>query len=208
MSVTIGVDIGQKREPTAIAVAEREHRARNGRREAHFLIRCLERLPTGTRYPEVATRVGEIAAAVIGRSSDPPTIYADVTGLGEPIVNLLKARTWTLTIKPVYFTHGDRRSEDMGEVKLGKAWLVTRLQALLQTGCLHLPRTPEAEVLARELRDYEIRVDADANEKYGAFRVGTHDDLVTALGLAVQKDFEYASFVMDGAGNVLHSTGL
>ena len=25
-------------------------------------------------------------------------------------------------------------------------------------------------------------------QKYGAFRVGTHDDLVTALGLAVQKE--------------------
>lgn len=34
--------------------------------------------------------------------------------------------------------------------------------------------------------DYEIRVDENANDKYGAFKVGTHDDLVTSLGLAVQ----------------------
>ena len=29
-----------------------------------------------------------------------------------------------------------------------------------------------------------------ANDRYGAFKVGTHDDLVTALGLAVQLDRE------------------
>jgi hypothetical protein len=40
----------------------------------------------------------------------------------------------------------------------------------------------------QELLDYEIRVDENANDKYGAFRVGTHDDLVTALGLAVQRE--------------------
>jgi hypothetical protein len=31
-------------------------------------------------------------------------------------------------------------------------------------------------------------VSEDANDRYGAFRVGSHDDLVTALGLAVQTD--------------------
>jgi hypothetical protein len=74
------------------------------------------------------------------------------------------------------------------QVQLGKADLVSRLQTLLQTGRLHLPRTPGAETLARELLEYEIKVAEDANESYGAFRVGALDDLVTALGLAVQSD--------------------
>ena len=42
--------------------------------------------------------------------------------------------------------------------------------------------------MSGELLNYELRVDEDANDKYGAFRVGTHDDLVAALGLAVQVD--------------------
>ena len=62
------------------------------------------------------------------------------------------------------------------------------MQALLQTGRLHLPRTSESAALSDELLNYEIRVDSNANDRYGAFRVGTHDDLVTALGLAVQVD--------------------
>jgi hypothetical protein len=57
---------------------------------------------------------------------------------------------------------------------------------LLQTGRVHLPGTAEARALARELEAYEIRVTENANDTYGAFKVGTHDDLVTALGLAVQ----------------------
>ena len=90
----------------------------------------------------------------------------------------------------MYFTHGDHRTEHSGEdkVTLGKAYLVSRLQALLQCNRLHLPATAESRALAQELLDYEIRVEEDANERYGAFRGGSHDDLVTALGLAVQFD--------------------
>ena len=70
---------------------------------------------------------------------------------------------------------------------LGKAYLVSRLQTLLQTGRLHLPRTDEAKQLADDLLDYEVTVDENANERYGAFAVGPRDELVTALGLAVHQ---------------------
>lgn len=83
---------------------------------------------------------------------------------------------------PVTFAYGDRYDRRAGRV--GKAYLVSRLQALLQTGRIKLPRTPEAERLAEELMDYEIRVEKDGGDRSGAFRVGAHDDVVTALGLA------------------------
>ncbi len=87
-----------------------------------------------------------------------------------------------------YSISTDRRTEKFHqEVTIGEAFLVSRLQSLLQTGRLHLPQSDEAQVLA-ELHDHELRVDENANEKYGAFKVGTHDDLVTALGHAVQLD--------------------
>jgi hypothetical protein len=94
----------------------------------------------------------------------------------------------TAGAEPVYFTQGDRRVEQRDRsISLGKAWLVSRLQALLQTTRILLLRTMEAQALAQELLDYEIHVDEKANDTYGAFRVGSHDDLVTALGLAVQE---------------------
>ncbi len=33
-----------------------------------------------------------------------------------------------------------------------------------------------------------------ANDRYRAFRVGTHDDLVTALGLAVQEERRWGTW--------------
>ena len=189
-TVTVGIDVGQRVDPTAICVAELEYRPHNGRQEDHWIIRYLERLPLGTPYPAVGERLTGLVAGVRrqaaqqGGSPLALTVYADATGVGLPVVDLLTAAG--VPVHAVYFTHGDRRTQEGRAVSLGKAWLVSRLQALLQTGRLHLPKTAEATVLAKELQDYEIRVDEDANDRYGAFKVGTHDDLVTALGLAVQ----------------------
>jgi hypothetical protein len=189
--VTVGVDLGQKRDPTAIAVAEIDRRqADQDRTETHFLTRYLARLPLGTPYPDVARRIAEIAGRACERSRDAPTVYVyiDATGVGQPIVDLVAEGRIQGRVIPVYFTHGDRRNQDTEKVSLGKAYLVSRLQALLQSRRVHLPDSGEARALAEELQDYEIRVTEDANDRYGAFRVGAHDDLVTALGLAVQTD--------------------
>jgi hypothetical protein len=185
--VTVGVDVGQRRDPTAIAVIEQEERRDT---EIHHMVRYLQRLPLGTPYPAVAKRVAAVVQGVhAATSGEAPTLYVDATGVGTPIVDVLRAAGGELArLVAVYFTHGDRRKVERGEVKLGKAWLVARMQTLLQSGLLHLPRTAEAEALGKELLDYEIRITEDANDRYGAFRVGTHDDLVTALGLATQED--------------------
>lgn len=198
--ITIGIDIGQKRDPTAIAVAEINRRpVAPDRDETHFLIRRLERLPLGTPYPKVALRVAEIADRASKRAPGSVIVYVDATGVGQPVVDLV-AESWSGgRLIPVYFTHGDRRNENLNQVTLGKAYLVSRLQALLQSGRIHLPEEDsEALALARELRDYEIRVSEDANDRYGAFQVGTHDDLVTALGLAVQDDTRPKGGIIEG----------
>jgi hypothetical protein len=188
--VTIGVDIGQRVDPTAIAVIETDERDGVGERPAvHHVVRHLERLPLGTPYPRVVERVVAVAAGVVERTGERTTVYVDATGVGTPVLDLLREAGIEANVIAVFFTYGDRRiTEHSGQITLGKAYLVSRLQALLQTGRLHLPRTPEAEQTGKELLDYEIRVDEDANDKYGAFKVGSHDDLVTALGLAVQVD--------------------
>jgi hypothetical protein len=179
----------EKHNPTAICVAEIDKRQRRRRQVNHFVVRHLERLPLGTSYPTVAHRLAEVSAGIRQRTDRRPYLYVDATGMGQPIIHLLRTETTGLgSIKPVYFTYGDQRTEEGGQVRLGKAYLVSRLQVLLQMGRLHLPRTAESETLAQEFLDYEIEVDENANDRYGAFRVGTHDDLVTAVGLAVQTD--------------------
>ena len=195
MIVLIGVDIGQKRDPTAIAVVELQRRelapalVGRRRREDHYLVHFLERLPLGTPYPQIALRLAEICQRVAERGCR-PRVFVDATGVGEPVVEMLDEKaSEAKRLWAVYFTHGDRCVEDSTarRVNLGKAYMVSRLQALLQANLLHLPDTPEAQVLARELLEYEIQVTEDANERYGAFRVGSQDDLVTAVGMAVHK---------------------
>jgi hypothetical protein len=192
--IAIGIDLGQRSDPTAIAVVQAELYEE----EWHHTVRFLERLPLGTPYPEVVARVKQIASNAISNFKREtnydheiyPLLYIDATGLGQPVVDLLKhsgISFWKLY--PCYFTHGDRRTvSPQNEITVGKAWMVSRLQVLLQSGRIHIPKSAEAEALAKELLDYEIRISEDANEKYGAFKVGTHDDLVTALGLATMDD--------------------
>lgn len=217
-AVHIGVDVGQKQDPTAIVIAELSERPSGRLRhiQAHtdsagyhqgysepimetvYTVRMMQRLALGTVYPDVAARVAEIAcsAHLFGRDR---LLLIDETGVGLPVYELIAAEVDArpqgrerVRMRPVMFTYGDRyeryRHGEAGS-RLGKAYLVSRLQALLQTDRIHIPEEhPEAPAMLTEIKNYEIRVDQNAHDTYGAFKVGTHDDLVTALGLAVLDD--------------------
>jgi hypothetical protein len=182
----MGIDLGQRQDFTAICVTEQQTRLVEKRPETCYHIRYLSRIELGTPYPAVAKRVAEIVTNVRARQVGKLTVYADATGVGLPVVDLLKAAG--VPVIPCLFNHGDKRKAEKDEhrVSIGKAWLVSRLQALLASGCILLPKTEDAALLAEELINFEIRLSEDADFKAGAFKVGTHDDLVTALGLAVQ----------------------
>lgn len=188
MGALIGVSFGDRRDPTALAVAEEELRTRPDKRKVfHYLVRHLERLPVGTSYSEATGRLAEIVEAVRERQGSAPDLFLDATGMGDPLVEMVKTEIRRCRVRPIYFTHGDRLTEEGQAIRLGKGYLVARLKLLLEQGELHLPRKPEAEALARDLREFQVEVKEDANERYGAFRVGRHDDLITALGLAIHR---------------------
>ena len=186
LGVQVGVDIGQKLDPTALVVIELQRRGR----EMHFVARAVQRLALGTTYPAVAARLGEIDRKLraMGRH---PQFWVDATGVGQPVVDLLREAGIDLT--PVYLTGSDQATQgERGELRLGKAVLVSRLQVLLQSERVHLPATAEAGILAQELLNYEIRVNENAAAQFGAFKVGSHDDLATALGLACWEEVGWA----------------
>jgi len=210
--VVIGLDVGQKRDPTAIAVAEvgqRERagapvidalRLRDGSRlyESMFTIRSLGRLPLGTGYPLVIHRVSEVLMRLKAMSPyETPELVVDSTGVGAPIYDELASALGDLaTVRAATFTASARLEFDGWAIKVGKPYLVSRLQALLSTQRIRLPETDQARALAKELTDYEIRVDDAAHMTTGAFKTGTHDDLATALGLACLQDKSPGRFVM------------
>ena len=102
----------------------------------------------------MARRIAEVARGAADRTSLGVTVYIDATGLGQPVVDVLAETGMTAYagIVPVYFTHGDKLARDAatGGLRLGKAYLVSRLQAILEGGRLYLPDTREAHQLERE----------------------------------------------------------
>jgi len=186
----VGVDVGQKVDPTAVAVVEvgALEAGDDTRRVARYIVRHVERLALGTPYPDVARRVVEVLEGVKGRGAYVSSVFVDATGVGQPVVDLLAEAASADTFVSCYFTHGDKLTKADAPPwyrTVGKAWLVSRLQVLLQQGRLQFPASlTERDALVRELLDYEIRVGEDADLRAGAFKVGAHDDLVTAVGLA------------------------
>ncbi|WP_145241183.1 hypothetical protein [Urbifossiella limnaea] len=64
--------------------------------------------------------------------------------------------------------------------------LVGAVQAVLGTLRLKIaPGLPLAEVLAKELESFRVKVTADRNESFESWRERDHVDLVLALALAV-----------------------
>jgi hypothetical protein len=195
--VTIGIDIGQKRDPTAVCVAEVLEQIQTPDplqpwdepvTMTLYVVRFLERLPLGMPYPRIADRLAQIAEGVRFKMPDAVIrLYADQTGVGAPVVDQLREKI-THPLIGVTLAAGERLTISGSEARLGKAYLVSRLQVLLQNGQIRLPKTAEAEQLARELLDFELKVGQDGQDRYGAFRVGSHDDMVIALGLATLYD--------------------
>jgi hypothetical protein len=191
-AITIGIDVGQRRDPTAIVVADAVGEPQGYDVLWSYTARHLERLPLGTDYETVAARLKQVVQRVADHPErqGPIAVIVDATGVGLPVVDILR-RTLAgspASLTAAMFTHGYRLNGVIGdkEIGVGKAYLVSTLQSLFQTGRIQLPaKHPEAHAMVRELQDYEIRVDDDAHDRYGAFKTGTHDDLVTALGLAV-----------------------
>lgn len=68
--------------------------------------------------------------------------------------------------------------------------MMSKLQPMLGSARLHLPKTREAGVLTEALLDYELQVDQGGRERAGVFKVGTHDDLVCAPELATEVGFD------------------
>jgi hypothetical protein len=205
--ITIGVDVGKHNDPTAIAVARMEKRGD----DQHFIIPFLERIDLGTPYPDISRRlvrlinnlenrlVYEEAQRMLLRPYDERVVeqvrnsiwvIIDATGVGQPVVDFLREAAPDICMCAVTFTYGEHNNVlwRSTEGTMGKAFLVSRLQVLMQAGRVHLPDIPESHILIRELKDYEIRITDTGADTYGAFKKGSHDDLVTALALATLLD--------------------
>jgi hypothetical protein len=184
----VGLDLGQRRDHSAIVVVERrEVRAFHDSGPDAQLVRYVERVPLGTSYPGVVERVRGIVRhpELFGQC----LLAVDGTGVGAPVVEMLRAAQLGCEIQAVTITGGDREySYSAGG---GAGWnvpkqdLMAGVQIALEKGELRIARRlKEVGSLVRELMDVRATPGGRGRMRMGADGYGEHDDLVIALALA------------------------
>src|SRR5690349_20109168 len=105
-----GLDLGQKVDPSAVVVVERiEHRrAVMGSAFEKLVVRFAERMPLGTPYPKVVERVREIVTSQFLRGNC--ELAVDATGVGAPVVDMLRAAQLGCSMTAFTITGGERSS--------------------------------------------------------------------------------------------------
>lgn len=175
-ALTMGIDLGQRRDFTAIVVDER------GPDDTH-VIRGIERPRLGTPYPKIIKRVEAIRDRLEKKSKVSPTIYVDATGVGRPVVDEFTAKG--VDVHAVTIVAGDSVSEEGREIHVGKLALISRLEVLLADGRIEWNgRTPLGKKLTEELHRFQLKVSKAGSLQLEAEK-SFHDDLVIALALAV-----------------------
>jgi hypothetical protein len=143
----------------------------------------VERVPIGTAYGDVVERVWDLLGGAGGQWS--MTVVVDETGVGAPVVEVLKKSRRGGSIVPVTITGGERESMANGSHRVPKRDLVTGLQLAFENRELEIAGgMPEMKVLLGELMSMRVKVTAAGNERFEAWRDGAHDDLVLAVALA------------------------
>ena len=186
----LGLDLGQKKNYTAIAVVERTM-DREQQRSAltwemvwmelgptRVAVRHLERIRLGTSYVDVVERVRELVwtDALRGKTK----LVVDATGAGAPVVDLFRRDAElkrACELSAVTITGGAvaGRGQKKGDWLVPKQDLMTGLVLMLEEGKVEIARgLEEAGRLVEEL------------VRYGR-EEGYQDDLALALSLACWK---------------------
>jgi hypothetical protein len=178
---TLGLDLGQTKDYTALVILERHGEGA----QAVFHARHLQRYALGTPYPAIVAAVADMLKQA-PLSSGTPRLAVDETGVGAPVVDLFRQARLNAALHPIHITGGATVNYDRGVEYVPKRNLVSVVQVALQTDKLKVASAlPEAQTLARELQNFQVKITDAANDTYGAWRENSHDDLVLAVALAL-----------------------
>lgn len=178
----LGLDLGQSKDFTALVILEKHGSDRD---TAEYHARHLQRYELGTPYPSIVADVAGLLRRAVFQARR-PTLAIDGTGVGAPVVDIFKRERLPADLCPILITGGDSVTRENGVTRVPKRDLVGVVQVMLQTSRLKIAaELPEAATLTRELQNFQVKITESANDTYGAWREGTHDDLVLALALAL-----------------------
>jgi hypothetical protein len=193
---TVGVDLGQAQDYTAIVAIETEVATRCYYDEHGYgphqeparvehRVRHLERLPLGVAFDEQIEVVrGIMLAPQLPKGA---ALVVDFTGVGRPVFEMF-GKAGLKPAAGVNITGGneEHRHETVALVwNVAKILLVSRVLAELNAGTLKIaPVLAEAEALRQEFSEFKMRFSDGGRAQFGA-REGRHDDLVLGLAIAL-----------------------
>jgi len=193
LEIILGVDLGLRRDWTAIVAVERHlpHGEKRHRYDVIHLERCRSELPV------VVDRVAEVRYEAHEKYGDDSVwLVIDWTGVGVFAPGLFKDAG--LNPIPVCITGGHKPnfhwqrlnippipSTTWAEGTVPKRELVSALQVLVETGRLRFAKDlPNLDVLVHELGNFRAKINLSGHDTYEAWREGDHDDTVLATALA------------------------
>ncbi len=199
----IGLDLGQAQDFSALAIIESVRIVTTSKKAGEEVdcdntknvlteLNCihLQRWQLRTSYPSiVADTVQLINGLAPDRIPDrKPVLCVDATGVGAPVVDLFRRERINAELVPIQIVAGANVSEESGTFRVPKRDLVSVVQVGLQNRMLKIAESLDlAETLSRELQNFTVKITDSANDVYGAWREGTHDDILLAVALAVWK---------------------
>ncbi len=196
----LGLDVGKVNDPSALCVLERRLKFQPGPHSpAHpdygatrlrYSVRHLERLPLGTSYPAVADRVAAIADKLPLQE-----IVVDITGVGRPVLDMLREKVLGVQLTGVHFTGGEKATSPDNRVwNVPKKDLVSGLVVMFQSKELLIAEgLPDAPVLVKELVNFRQFLSATGYASFGNDgKEAQHDDYVSACALAAWRAYRRA----------------
>jgi len=186
----IGVDFGQRRDYTALALLARTMEQRDPlpgttvpRAVSVYTMAQLDRVRQES-YEAVADSIARLLRRPeLGGA----TLVVDETGVGAGVTDMLRARR--LTPYCVTITGAERVTREGMRLSVPKKDLVLTVDLLLEARRLRIPpELPDARTLIEELHNFQRTVRLNGHEAYGAgteWREGAHDDLVLATAMGV-----------------------
>lgn len=176
----VGVDLGQRVDHSAVCVVEElPNKA---------VVRLIVKFQLGTDYPLIVNSIRDMTKD-IDKIGDIWSFAVDATGVGSVPTQMFQEALPDLTIEPFIFTNKNKR-ELVGKVKIMHSF--GRLKFAKRSGDETYNHV--LSELMTEMKQLQVRVIKEdvSSPEIEVFKTGAHDDLFTALALAV-KDIEFQS---------------
>ncbi|MFW6084342.1 MAG: hypothetical protein ACODAA_03940 [Gemmatimonadota bacterium] len=205
----VGCDLGQARDPSAIAIVEAVGRRTLSGLElpSEFHVRHLERLARGLPYARVVDRLINLHERIWAVD---PFVVVDASGVGRPVVETLRERRVPIVAVQVTGGHNETRTSGRGrneDWNVSRTVLTEALTSAVYAGRLRLAADlgPAATLLTRELEDLQVRTSTGGRERIEvATGADHHADAAFAVGLALWRaskpppprvEFSHADFL-------------